>query len=817
MRQLIFSICLFLIAIPAFTQEDTSKTFLPDTATEVIVLDSNYLKSIQPDSNLLEVIADSTPTVDSSMAIDTLAIPDTTAALIPDTLLADTAQMDTIPKMVVKEPTVIRIKPTTHLERPDSLKKLTMRDAVIGQFTNLAPKRIKNLQWVKGRKAFSYVDPDDQGGQLVIQYRDSAQTREVLKLERIRKSHEELASLARFPSITWASENSFVFKQGDTYYEYNLMDKVSFHILKLKPGAANVDFNTENLMAAFTDGNNLKIATIEGDIDVSMDGGNGIVYGQAVHRYEFGIMKGTYWSPSGRYLAYYRKDESMVSEYPLVDITKTPATLTPTRYPMAGDTSHQVKVGIFDVATQRNVFLQVDGPEDQYLTNIAWGPDEKYIYVAILNRDQNHLYLNQYDRITGIVLDTIFEETDTNYVQPLHPIEFIPKRNGEFFWRSERDGYDHIYHYNLQGEMLGQRTAGEWVVQNFLGWNRKKDKFYVTGVTNNGLDVQLFECFTDTLYNRVITPDKGSFGADYDPGSDEFIIHHTSDNEPLVTIVASLNDTTQFELIRNTNPHNGYDVGVTKMVQIPTEDSIMLNARIIYPSDFDLEKRYPVLVYVYNGPGVQLIRNRWHNGAPMWMNLMAANMGYIVFTMDGRGSENRGRDFEQAIFRNLGDVEIADQLRGVDYLKSLPYIDTNRLAVHGWSYGGFMTTSLMLKAPGTFKVGVAGGPVIDWKYYEVMYTERYMDTPQTNPEGYAKASLLDKVENLEGKLLLIHGTIDDVVVPQHSFAFIQRCVQNGIQMDFFPYPMHPHNVRGMDRIHLMNKVIDYIDRNIGDE
>ena len=217
-------------------------------------------------------------------------------------------------------------------------------------------------------------------------------------------------------------------------------------------------------------------------------------------------------------------------------------------------------------------------------------------------------------------------------------------------------------------------------------------------------------------------------------------------------------------------------------------------------------------MYVYGGPHAQLVRNRWWGAASLWMNYMAEK-GYIVFTVDGRGSYNRGKEFEQVIFRNVGDMEMEDQIAAAEYLKSLPYIDGERMAVHGWSYGGFMTTSLMLQHPDYFKVGVAGGPVTNWKYYEIMYTERYMDTPESNPEGFMKTDLTNHVTNLKGKLLLIHGLSDDVVVPQHNFTLIKKFIDEGIQVDFFVYPGHPHNVRGKDRVHLMQKVLDYVEDN----
>jgi dipeptidyl-peptidase-4 len=258
------------------------------------------------------------------------------------------------------------------------------------------------------------------------------------------------------------------------------------------------------------------------------------------------------------------------------------------------------------------------------------------------------------------------------------------------------------------------------------------------------------------------------------------------------------------------NPLVKYDRPEVKNVTLKADDGTPLYGKLILPTNFDATKKYPVIVYLYNGPNVQLITNSFPASGNLWYDYMAQN-GYVVFSMDGRGSFNRGRDFENATFGKLGTVEMEDQLKGVDYLKSLPFVDANKMGVHGWSFGGFMTTSLMLRHPDVFKVGVAGGPVIDWNMYEIMYTERYMDTPEKNPEGYKTANLLDKVQNLKGKLLMIHGAQDDVVVWQHSINFLKSAVDKGVQVDYFAYPGHPHNVIGKDRVHLMQKITDYFD------
>jgi dipeptidyl-peptidase-4 len=278
---------------------------------------------------------------------------------------------------------------------------------------------------------------------------------------------------------------------------------------------------------------------------------------------------------------------------------------------------------------------------------------------------------------------------------------------------------------------------------------------------------------------------------------------------PRIIFLGSADGKQKTELLNAENPLKAYNLPKPELGTIKGEMDAILYTRMFKPYNFDANKKYPVLVYVYGGPHAQMVTNRWNAGGSLWMNWLA-NQGYIVFTVDGHGSASRGFAFESVIHRQVGTVEMKDQLAGVDYLKSLPYVDGERIAVHGWSFGGFMTTSLMTTYPEVFKVGVGGGPVIDWKWYEVMYGERYMDTEEQNPDGFNNNRVQDKIKNLKGKLLTIHGYQDDVVVPQHNLALQRAAVKAGVQIDFYFYPTAKHNVRGKDRAHLMRKVLDYI-------
>ena len=393
----------------------------------------------------------------------------------------------------------------------------------------------------------------------------------------------------------------------------------------------------------------------------------------------------------------------------------------------------------------------------------------------------------------------------------MHSLTFIPGENDEFIWWSERDGYDHLYLYNTNGKLLRQLTKGKWVVNEIAGMTAGGRKVIITAAKESPLEKHIYAVTLENGKMERIDKGAGMHTATCSEDGKYVLDVYNGAGIPKNTYIRATDGSYSEELVKSADPLAGYDRAEVRNVTIKAADGVTtLYGKLILPPHFDSNKKYPTIVYLYNGPNVQLIHNSFPESGNLWYEYMAQH-GYIIFTMDGRGSWNRGLAFEQATFRHLGDVEMDDQMKGVDYLKSLPYVDASRMGVHGWSFGGFMTTSLMLKHPGVFKCAVAGGPVMDWKMYEVMYTERYMDLPSENPDGYENANLLDKVKNLKGKLLLIHGTSDNTVVWQHSIDLIKKSVDEGVQVDYFVYPGHEHNVRGKDRVHLMQKISTYFD------
>ncbi|MCD8182456.1 MAG: S9 family peptidase [Bacteroides sp.] len=587
-------------------------------------------------------------------------------------------------------------------------------------------------------------------------------------------------------------------------YDWEADKIASKHILP--QGAANTDYHAASNHMAYTIANNLFV-----DDKPVTDEPEGIVCGQSVHRNEFGISKGTFWSPEGDLLAFYRMDESMVTQYPLVDITARVGELNPVHYPMAGMTSHKVTVGIYNPATGKSIYLNAGDPTDRYFTNISWAPDGKSFYLIELNRDQNHAKLCQYSAETGELMATLIEETHPKYVEPQQPILFLPWNSSQFIYQSQRDGYNHLYLYNTDGKLIKPLTDGDWLVKSILGFNAGKKEIIVSSTEASPLQSNLYKI---NVTNGKRTPLDNGQGVHNGTASasGNYIIdtYSTPDIPRNIDLIATQNGK-NIRLLTANNPFEGLTMPSIETGTIKAADGKTdLYYRLVKPADFDPNKKHPTIVYVYGGPHAQMVTGGWQNAARGW-DLYMATKGYIMFTLDNRGSDNRGLEFENVTFRHLGIEEGKDQVKGVEFLKSLPYVDGNRIGVHGWSFGGHMTTALMLRYPEIFKVGVAGGPAIDWGYYEVMYGERYMDTPQTNPEGYEQCNLKNLAGQLKGHLLIIHDDHDDTCVPQHTLSFMKACIDARTYPDLFIYPGHKHNVAGRDRVHLHEKITRYFE------
>lgn len=731
-------------------------------------------------------------------------------------------------------------------------KTFTLNDVIPGgdNYFNLVPKSMPGLQWWgdicvrTDIENIKKIDTKSGKESILVTLEEVNEALKNGEMPYRLTGHIKPLRTLMAASLPWGDRNVITFTQYDDrtpgqkymiWYDFSKKKIVNLFNLQGE-GPTNFDFCKENGYMAYTIGNDLYVAH-EGDFSSMVNPkvtGNqqqekDVVYGQAVHRNEFGIMKGTFWSPKGTYLAFYRMDQSMVTDYPQVNTTARIAELVPDKYPMAGMTSHKVTVGIYNVKDGKTIYLQAGDPTDRYFTNISWGPDEKTVFVIELNRDQNHAQLVQYDAVSGQKIGVLYEEKHTRYVEPQHPLIFLPWDDSLFIYQTQRDGFNHLYLMDTKTKLKGEwktgkdsedqyceylktipLTEGNWLVQDVLGFNASRKEIIIASTEISPLQTNIFSLNVKNGKRTLIGMEDGTHQAKLSASGTYLIDYFTSNNVPREISILPTTGKKGTTLFTATDPLKGnynlpeITVGTIKAADGETD----LYYRLIKPVNFDPNKKYPAIIYVYGGPHAQMIHNTRFYDARGW-DLYMAQQGYVMLTVDNRGSDNRGIKFENCTFRHLGTEEMKDQVQGAKFLQSLPYVDADKIGVHGWSFGGFMTTNLMLTYPDIFKVGVAGGPVIDWQFYEVMYGERYMDTPQANPEGYKESNLRLKAGNLKGRLEVIIGGMDPTCVPQHSISFLRACIDAGTHPDFFIYPEDGHNMMGRDRVHLHEHITRY--------
>ena len=698
-------------------------------------------------------------------------------------------------------------------------QNFTIEETVMGG-RKYAPTTQTAQQWRKNSKSVTYLSADYAN--LLEKSAATAWKESVLATKgdfesalKAKIANDEF-QVRMFPfAIEWKTTNTFdtevTGKKNNYKVTYDVVAKQITNVITYSNEGAQAKFASNGNVAWLKD-NNIRITANGNVIEVTNDQNPAIVNGSDyVHRQEFGIDRGMWWNESGTQLAYYRKDETMVGNYPIINWNEREAVNKDIKYPMAGMKSEEVTLVIYDTKTGNKVTVQTGEPKEQYLTMVSWEPSGKHIYIGILNREQNHLKFNKYNAATGVFVKTLFEEKASTWVEPQHALTFVPNNPNQFIYQTDFYGFNQMYLYNTDGKLLKNLGYKDVVVKELLGFDAKGTKINYMGTANNGLDKQLYQVDIKSGKTIQLTTASGMHTASVSDDGTMVLDQYSNVTTPNEIAVLNIkNKMANTVLVKAENPFTG-KINMPKMelVTITAADGkTPLNGRIIYPGNFDATKKYPVMLYVYGGSHAQLVNNRWMGGGG-YFDYYMAQQGYVVFTLDNRGSDSRGKKFCDVTHRQLGVNEMADQMKGIEFLKSKSFVDTDKIGVFGWSFGGFMTTSLMTNHADVFKVGVAGGPVIDWKYYEIMYGERYMDTPQENPEGYAKTSLLDKAKDLKGRLLIIHGAQDPVVVQQHSMNFVEACNKAGKQVDYFLYPNHEHNVGGKDRIHMYAKIADY--------
>ena len=688
-------------------------------------------------------------------------------------------------------------------------------DLVVDEAEAFLPQ-LPRVQWIADTDRYSEV-LDGKSGPYVVARDPKAEAREhrfaSADLARaLRAAGAANLAETELPAFTWLDDERVRVARGEAIYHWRVGSERAERRLLLPPDAENLAVAKGDVAAAMTRAADLWIAKADGGTRrVTFDGAPAdIEYGTGAHRAEFGIQTGLFWDPTGRRLAFSREDLRPIEAYPYIDYATVPPRARHGRYPMAGRAHSKVSIGVYDRDDDSVRFLANDG-SDQYWTNVTFAPDGNAVFVVLVDRGQTRADLVRFDARTGARGPTLLTEQDAQWVEPeLGPV-FIPGSDGQFLWFSPRDGNRHLYRFTGDGRPLAQVTKGAFDIAQLIGMSADGRTAFVEGSGVDARQRHLWAAATDGSGMRQLTHGAGTHMATANARGSRFLLHHSGLDLPGELSVIDAEGALLRKIATATTRLDDFARPRQTFFDVVRDDGTVLHGLLTLPPDFDAGTRYPLLLYVYAGPHSQLATDAWQmfGPRPLWLAWLASR-GCVVATVDGRGTQNRGIEFEQAIHRRLGQVEVEDQLAAVRQLRALPFVDSQRIGVHGWSYGGYMTLMLMLRAPELFACGISGAPVTTWEQYETGYTERYLDTPAENPEGYAAASTLPLVGKLAARLLLIHGSDDHTVMLSHAVAFLDAAVEAGAMVDHMLYPMQQHGLTGSDRRHLYRLMARYL-------
>jgi dipeptidyl-peptidase-4 len=574
---------------------------------------------------------------------------------------------------------------------------------------------------------------------------------------------------------------------------------------KLSPDGHFVSFRREHDLYS------LEIASGK-VVRLTHDGSETLLNGELDWVYPEELELGTayWWSPDAKSIAYFQFDIHREPIFPQVDSLAVRALAEPERYPQAGDPNADVRVGIVPAAGGETRWMDLGEPRDNLLARLVWLPDSRAVAVQKFNRIQNRLDLLIADTATSSA-HTVVHEEDPYWINVNNDLQFL-KDGKRFLWGSERDGFHHLYLYSVEGKPLQQLTGGDWEVTNVAGVDEAAGEIYFTSTEQSPIERQLYAVQLDGKHRRRISTEAGTHAISLSPGCQYYLDTASSLSSPPHRTIHRA-DGTQIAVFREADPSDAdeYDILPTEIHKVKAADGALLYARLIKPAGFAPGKKYPVIVVVYGGPGVQTVLDAWTG---LGWDQVLAHRGFVVWQLDGRGSLGRGHRWESVIFRNMGEHELEDQKLGVQYLASLGFIDTAHMGIFGWSYGGYMTLYTLTHAPGLFRAGIAGAPVTHWRNYDTIYTERYMGLPAENAADYERASALTKAADLSGKLLLVHNLEDDNVHFQNTVQMMDALERAGKPFELMLYSQKAHGVTGPLKKHLYETLTDFFESNL---
>ena len=703
-------------------------------------------------------------------------------------------------------------------------QKITVEDIYTGAFR---AKGMDELQSLKNTNQYTVLNFDRPTRTMQIDLYDFATLNKVATLIDT-KNHKELAGGIDSYSfnldekmILIASNSNQIFRHSFTadYYLYNTVSK---ELTKLFASQVQEpSFSPDGKLIAYAKENNLfvyDIATKKATAITNDGSKNAIINGITdwVYEEEFAFVRAFDWSKDSKKVAYIRFDESQVPEFSMSVFHKD---LYPTietfKYPKAGEKNSEVSLHIYDVATASKKDVNLSNYSDFYIARMKWTNDANVLCAQVLNRHQDNLDLLFIDGRTAVT-KVALNEKDKAYIDVTDNLTFL--KDNSFIWTSEKDGFNHIYLYDNTGKLKNQVTKGNWEVTNYYGFDEKNKTVYYESVENGSINRDVYGIQLDGKNKVRLTSQTGTNAATFSPNFQFYINKYSSATQATIYTLNESKSGKQVKIIENNEALmtklNGYNLPSKEFFVLKTEKGHNLNAWMIKPKDFDPTKKYPVFMYQYSGPGSQQVNNDWNGSDDYWF-MMLTQQGYIVACVDGRGTGFKGAEFKKCTQKDLGKFEVEDQIDAAKVFGSYAYVDKTRIGIFGWSYGGFMSSNCLFKGNDVFKMAIAVAPVTNWRFYDSIYTERYLQTPQENASGYDLNSPINYVDKLKGKFLLIHGSADDNVHVQNSMQMIEALIQANKQFDSQIYPDKNHGIYGgKTRIQLYNKMTNFIKDNL---
>lgn len=624
-----------------------------------------------------------------------------------------------------------------------------------------------------------------------------------------------------------ASQHEPIYRRSSKsfYFIYDLKSTGKPTLIPLSTGGKQsyATFSPDGSKIAFARENNLFFVDLKtmAETQITKDGlFNHIIHGSAdwVYEEEFSFAKGFDWSSDSRKIAYYTFDESNVKEYNMQVFKGLYPTDYRFKYPKAGEANSSITISVYDLLSSQSVKMDIGPEKDIYIPRINWTKDPNLLSIRKMNRLQNKLELLHANATTGQSKVILSEQNDT-YVDLEFTDHLTYLKNGkQFVYASEKSGFKHLYLYEMSGNLVQQITKGDWEVSDLAGIDEQNKLLYYTSTEESPLERQLYSIQLDGKGKKKLSDKRGTNRADFSPDFKFYLNYVSSVSSPLTV---SLHQTPSGKLVKALENNEALNTRLKELnlskkefFQFRTDNNTSLNGWMIKPSNFDATKKYPVLMFVYGGPGSQTVTDSWDSRDFFWYQILA-DKGYIIASVDNRGTGARGANFRKATYVQLGKLEVQDQIAGAKYLSGLEYIDRNRIGIWGWSYGGYMTSLCLTVGADVFKAGIAVAPVTNWRFYDTIYTERYLKTPQENPSGYDDNSPVNHVSKLKGKFLLIHGTGDDNVHFQNSIALQDALIRANKQFESFYYPNRNHGIYGGNtRLHLYTMMTKFLEENL---